>query len=90
MVDTLRANSGFFGYFHLRMSIFKSLNDRSHESKVDGPWTMGGANEIIKLVQLEVHFEFFLLWSSCTNVIKGAELSTGLSVDPLYCIGYTF
>lgn len=51
---------------------------------------MGVTNEIIKLVQLEVHFEFFLLWSPCTNVIKGAELSTGLSIDPLYILKYAF
>ena len=38
------------------------------------------ANKIIKLVQLEVYFEFFLIWSLSTNIIKGVDLSNYLSL----------
>ena len=37
-------------------------------------------NKLIQFVQLEVYFEFFLLWPLCTNVTKGTDLSTGLFI----------
>lgn len=82
MVDTLRENSGF-------------LIMNAQYWTVLGPsnWVKNGRfmmrilndNKIIKLVQLEIYFEFFLIWSLSTNVIKGADLSNDLSLYLLSC-----
>lgn len=77
----------FYGGYTSRELRF--LNYAQYWNPVNGSKNgrfMMNANKIIKLVQLEVYFEFFLIWSLSTNIIKGADLSNDLSLCLLRCL----